>query len=309
VQVFRGRIIAIALILGAVTAALVYITLSQQAPKKQINQVKMVVSARDISRGSVLDATMLETHTVLETQAPHGVANSTDFVIGKVAVENMPAGAPVLTSSLAVKDRLSQSIEHFMRAVTVNVDTESGVGGFLKPGDRVDIVGTFNLNQGSISKTVLQNIELLALGGDFGNPPPAAPNGGMIGGQQKPSTVANPVPYVTVSVSSADAERLILAESKGKLRLVLRRSDDVAMVHTKGVTGRQILEGIPSDSVQKVDRITGKSLVTVSRPFKAPKITDFLKGIPPLGITPPPTQEKKVQVIKGSSVEEVSVPN
>ena len=51
-----------------------------------------------------------------------------------------------------------------MKAVTIRVNDVEGVGGFVLPGDRVDVVLTRQIDKGSAStEVVLQNARVLAV--------------------------------------------------------------------------------------------------------------------------------------------------
>src|SRR6185503_20702743 len=59
---------------------------------------------------------------------------------------------------------LSALVHEGMKAVTIRVNDVDGVGGFVLPGDRVDVVMTRQLEKGSaVSEVVLQNTRVLAI--------------------------------------------------------------------------------------------------------------------------------------------------
>ena len=84
-------------------------------------------------------------------------------------------GEPVLESRLAPKGAgagLPSMIPPGMRAVAVHVNEVVGVAGFVVPGMRVDVLISGNPpqgngNQGTLTKTLLQNIEVLSAGQEF----------------------------------------------------------------------------------------------------------------------------------------------
>lgn len=117
---------------------------------------------------------------------------------------------------------LSKKIESGKRAVTISVDKSLSMGGLLRPGHRVDILGTFT-SKGSfsikekISATLLQNVLVLATGSSV--TPDEDGNG-----TSRFSTV-------TLSVGLEEAEVLALATTSGKLSIVLRGRQDLSIVH------------------------------------------------------------------------------
>jgi pilus assembly protein CpaB len=216
-------------------------------------------------------------------------------VIGMVTVKDIGTGAPVTRDSVSQKYRLSQIVKPSMRAVTVSIDPIIGVGGFLKAGDRVDVIATFNVNNGTITKTVLQDVELIAIGPEaIEEEETVDPNTGRNGARPKPQTNA------TLAVFPSDAEKLVLAESKGRLRLSLRRPDDRSYVATPGVTGRGVLGIVPSDVPEK-----RQPVVRVSSGGPRPTPLMMQQPIMPL---PAAAQGKTVQVVRGTQVEDTPVP-
>jgi pilus assembly protein CpaB len=97
-----------------------------------------------------------------------------------------------------------------MRAVSVRVNDVVGVAGFLLPGNRVDVVAAYRERTDTHSETVVQNVKVLAV-------------------DQSASSDKNEpivVRAVTLEVSPADAEKLILAEQRGSIQLALRNPLD-----------------------------------------------------------------------------------
>jgi len=98
-------------------------------------------------------------------------------------------------------------------------------------------MGTFSVGQRTITRTVLQNVELLATGAQVEwvkQDPTAQPqNQGVLASNNNDPNAPQPkpaapqeVPNATIRVKPLDAEKLILAGSRGKLMLVLRGNTD-----------------------------------------------------------------------------------
>jgi pilus assembly protein CpaB len=104
-----------------------------------------------------------------------------DKLIGTVVRHPITAGEPVTQGSLvAPGDRgfLAAALGPGMRAVTVPVSAKTGVGGFVFPGDRVDLMLTQTVkrrrrpSRSSASETILRNLRVLATDQST-EPPPA----------------------------------------------------------------------------------------------------------------------------------------
>ena len=105
-----------------------------------------------------------------------------------------------------------------MRAMAVPLSAESAAGGFILPGDHVDVVMTHQLEGAGGAKrfasdTVLKNVRVLAIDQTTG-----APKGG--------SSVVGAT--ATLEVSSKQSEVLALSKAQGELALVLRSYADAA---------------------------------------------------------------------------------
>jgi len=112
-----------------------------------------------------------------------------------------------------------------MRAITLKVDDTISVAGFVRPGHHVDVVTTIDVDKDmgkTVSKTILQNVKVIATGQEVEN-----------SDEPKKSKL---VPTVTVLVTLEQAERLALAINAGTIRLVLRNHDDNTETPTEGVT-------------------------------------------------------------------------
>ncbi len=138
---------------------------------------------------------------------------------------NVEAGEPLTSQAIIPDGRdtnnfLAASIAPGMRAVAVAVKPDSSVGGFLSPGDYVDVIMSYSprmegdmreyageIVQRYASQTVLTNVKVLAVDQDSKD-------------QERPAKVAK---TVTIEVSKEGAEILALAESMGSISLALRR--------------------------------------------------------------------------------------
>lgn len=288
-QITKGKVLAAALVLGVITAGLVYWFLAKQASIAQANK-QVVIAAQEIPRNTPISVDMLRLGKT-EAEDP-GIATSLEMVVGKVAKDRFEAGEPIALQSIQSPGGLSGIVPPFMRAVTVALDPIIGVGGFLQPGNHVDVVATFNVNNGTVTKTVLQDVELLATGAE------------VVSGQEEgKGGKAKEQPNATLAVMPTDAEKLILAESKGKLRLTLRGPDDISFVRTNGITSRALLGHVPPDVPP-----TGQASPSYPTAYQPSLAASMAIPTPKLEPLPPPEPAgKTVMVIRGTKVEEAVV--
>ncbi len=181
--------------------------------------VSVVVSKAEIPHGVVVTEGLLTVKQVPKDLAPERRFSDMAEVVERVTSMMIPADMPVMPTMLAppgTTPGLGSKIPDGMRAVAVRVDEWSAVGGWLKPGVRVDVAAVFAVKEGrrtkSISKIILQNIEVAAVGASMGQDPQ--------------DTGPNVSRSVTLIVKPKDVAKLHLAASKGKIQLAMRGSLD-----------------------------------------------------------------------------------
>jgi pilus assembly protein CpaB len=134
---------------------------------------------------------------------------------GRVALRAIDANELITEKAVSGKDaRLSASplLGPEMRAVSVPIGEASGAGGFLAPGDRVDVYVTHPAVDDALPYTdqLMQNVRVLAVGQDKNV------------GKDKPEVVKT----ATLEVTPMQAQRVALALSVGQLSLSLRNLKD-----------------------------------------------------------------------------------
>lgn len=102
-----------------------------------------------------------------------------------------------------------------MRAFTINVDVTSGVSGFLRPGDVVDIFWSGNINGSDVTKLIDRQVKLIAINQDAD------------ADRSEETQIAR---TVTVEAKPQQVASLELAQRTGRLTLALVGTGDVAEV-------------------------------------------------------------------------------
>jgi len=225
---------AVAFGLFAAVSVSRYLSNAQATPR---NMQSVVVAKVDIPLGTKVVAEQLMTVQFPTGATPDGVFDKTDKIVGRVTVMNVAAREPVTDFKLAPEGSaggLAAVIPEGYRAMTVKVDDVIGVAGFLQPGTMVDVLTVIdppnqNLNNNPISKIVLQNVKVLASGQNLDRP--------------KNEREADTVKAVTLQVTPEQAEKLALASTEGKLRLVLRNTIDQGDEQTPGANKQSLLGG------------------------------------------------------------------
>ncbi|HEY7473041.1 MAG TPA: Flp pilus assembly protein CpaB [Gemmatimonadota bacterium] len=211
--------------IGAGFAVLRYLQTPTESLATQTSTRPVVVAARDVAAGSILQPLDIKVVEWPADLAPASYPSDQSAVLGRGLLAHVQADEPILESKLANRGAgggLPVVIPEGMRAISVKVDEVIGVAGFVLPGTRVDVLATFAVggySEDAVTRVILQNVEALAAGQT--TQPDA---------QGKPQTV----PVITLLVTPEEAEDLTLAATQGQIQLALRGTLDQQNVTTDG---------------------------------------------------------------------------
>ena len=202
--------------------------LARNAPKPtQVASQTVVVAKQPLRFGTELNASMLQEVPWPSDSLPAGAfAKINDVISGgrRVVLAAIEANEPVLALKITgagQRATLSALVKPGMKAVTIRVNDVEGVGGFVLPGDHVDVVLTRQLEKGSATtQVVLQNTRVLAVDQ-------------IADDRAAKATVAK---SVTLEVDTIEAQKLWLSSSVGSLSLLLRKAGETAETKTRKVT-------------------------------------------------------------------------
>lgn len=188
---------------------------------------KVLVAKRGLPVGTIITADAIgyqlwPQEMVQDAYFVEGEADM-DKLLGTVVRHPVTAGEPVTQGSLVSPgDRgfLAAALAPGMRAITVPVSEKTGVGGFIFPGDRVDLVLTQTVNgtEGQslqAAETILRNLRVLAT--DQSTETTTDENG---------KTVVRAIRTVTLEVTPRIGEKIAVAQTVGTLSLSLRSIAD-----------------------------------------------------------------------------------
>ena len=188
-------------------------------------RASIVLLARSLPVGAVIGERDLKVVSWPAEAVPNGYVRSIKDAVGRGIITPVAENEPLLEAKVSTKDAgggLPIIIRDGMRAISVRVDEVIGVAGFVLPGTRVDVLLTLDKNGDrpqSITKTLLQNVQILAAGQSVTRDK-----------EGKPQTVT----VMTLLVSPDNAELLTLATKEGRLQLALRNQLDTLPVSTIG---------------------------------------------------------------------------
>jgi len=244
-----------------------------QKMSKAHKTVTVAVAAEDLPLGVKLQSKMVKTAGYLEENLPSDFISDPESLAGRVVIAPIKNNEPVVEHHLAPKDvtigGVSAIIKSGSRAIAVKGDKVIGISGFIRPGNRVDVLATVK-HPGTkldVTKTVLENALVLATGTIM----------------QKDEKDSYPVDVYTLEVTPAEGEKLALAAAEGKLQFALRNLADTQNVITEGVTIPQLLssfdgpETIPK--TQSINQGGPKSAKKAKRVVRRRRLTmEVIKG-------------------------------
>jgi len=232
-----------ALVIALVTTVLVYQWLQGQRltdlpePEVVVEGVSVAVASADIPWGTPLTAETIRMVPYPEESIPKGHFTEQEALEGRVILTNLSKHEPILDSKLAPVDIKTGGVVAVMdpnkRAMAVKVNEVVGLPGFVQPGDRVDVMATFEnpkkkgAKREQITKVVLENTLVLATDTQM----------------ERASEDDEPkaVKVITLEVTIEEAEKLAMAENGGKLRLALRSPLNPEVKKTKGANFNDLL--------------------------------------------------------------------
>jgi pilus assembly protein CpaB len=223
----RARIVVI-LVAAVVAVGVAWLSDGILGGKNEAKSAKsegqeVLVAAHDLGVGETIKPeSMRWTRFPDESITPAMITRKTDAAIIKSMEQSRPvqpifAGEPMIERKLAKadsKDVLSSMLPKGKRAVTIKLNEESGVGGFILPNDRVDVLVIRTVGKKSTAEPVITNVRVLAL--DQSTTPTKKDENK---GEKKAGAFAK---TATLELEPEQAVALATAASLGKISLALR---------------------------------------------------------------------------------------
>jgi pilus assembly protein CpaB len=200
---------------------------ARAAAAPEITGPMVLVATRQLQVGTIIgpDSFRFQPWPKELVEQAYFLKDKTDAktLVGTVVRYPITAGQPLTQGALVHPDDrgfLAAALGAGMRAVTVKVSQEQGVGGFVFPGDRVDVVlaqeldikegGSYPDKQLFTAETIVTNVRVLATDQRF--------NAEDETGKTPVSTFGS----VTLEATPEIAEKIAVAQNMGKLSLALR---------------------------------------------------------------------------------------
>lgn len=181
--------------------------------------VEVLAAAQSIAFGHTIEAQKLTTIAWPRDALPPGAFTDYAALIASDGNQPRRARAAIAQGEIILASKVSnfgekvtivQTLGSNSRAMAIEVNAATGVGGFVTPGDKVDVILTRGANATLKTVTILQDVRVIGVD------------------QEADEKVKTPgvARTVTVEVSPDQGQRLALAQKAGTLSLTLRTLDE-----------------------------------------------------------------------------------
>jgi pilus assembly protein CpaB len=288
-------------VVAILVAVLVQASLGGQKEETNGEQTYVLVATKDLPIGAEISAGDLKWQSWPGSAFKGAIVRkddqkAEDALKGKM-IQRVSAGQPVLQSYIYKEGKgnlVAATLAPGMRAVAIPVKAYTMAGGFVAPGDFVDVILTYKISiqrdekteevaayiRKHVSETILKNIKVLAVDQE----------------SSREDDDAKIAKTVTLAVKSEEAEKLALASEMGDLTLALRGiGDDDMKINAEAITTDVELSGAmksmmrlkPSTESSKAIRIYSGPVMQEVNPRGVIKPVSATDGEAP----PPETEE------------------
>jgi len=238
-------LISLVLASGAVFIANKLIKPKGEGETSQVEYTTVVVAALDIPQWNTVDELDLTEKLWPKDAVTQDMFTDKAKVLGKIAIVNVFKDE-ALNAHRVVDAKggnvFSLGFPENMRAFTLRINDVSGVGGFLAPDNRVDvlaskklpgtIVQTLGTTEQTVTETLIQDIKVLAVDQEASTD------------AKKPVVVRS----VTLEMTPQQAEEVFNAQQQGTIQLALRNPTDRSL-YTKPELMASVVPSLPRPKV------------------------------------------------------------
>jgi len=222
------KLVAAIMLIGSLILIAIAYRLSSPPADKTTTPAKapeisyqIVTASRPLQPGDVIsEGDVVSTPTA---NRPANAFDATKEVLGKRLANTIAQGKPILASDLVTGNPIAQSLKTNERAIAIKVSEVIGVGGFIHPGDAVDVIAFIRKDNELVKENqavvMLHAVRVLSYGTELPAPDPATDKS-----PSKDETVKSKT-GINTAVIAVDADQtalVALVENLGILRLALR---------------------------------------------------------------------------------------
>jgi len=190
-------------------------------PVEQPRVMTVVVAKSDIAPRTLIRENMVQFKEVPADSVPNGAVTSIADVV------DCPAKITILAGDVITQRKLYKNTDQAgfvgnipadCRAVAINVSDVTGVAGFAKPGDHVDLMLVEKADDSATANIILQNVLLLSINQSMDR------NDFEVNadGEKNPSQAVNAPTIATFALRPEEVLRLVSASKLGDIYMMLR---------------------------------------------------------------------------------------
>lgn len=268
-------LLVVALGCGMVAAVAVSKAVMDQGSGEQAEAtVDIYVAVQNLQTNQKITPELVKLEPWPKSRMPEGAIVKLEQLEEKYTNQAMFAGEPIL----------QQKVVDFISSISTTLpngyrifDLPAGTSSYLKPGDHLDVIGTFKVDpNGSVaeSRTVMRDVEVFAINGVMVRDPDGKPAAG-------PS-------MLQLKVKESQIEALTLAQKLGELRVTLRPfgEENKDLGPSNVDNGESFLSWVQQSGKTEAEPIKSTPLVqgSFSDPVKKPEPNEMLI-ITPTGVS------------------------
>lgn len=214
-----------AIIAGIIAVLLIWLFAGGKSKPKE-EYVSVIVTKRDISANTVVSNEDIEIKKLPSKLIPANAVKNLSQTVGMRVSRDVKKGEILTTDVLYTVSSIV--VPEGYVALGLKIDNISGVGGLIKPGDLVNVIGfqriqrAGGMGQDMVSATVLQNIKVLFVDGV----------------SQKESKIST----VVLQLTPEDAQKLVFLYNSGNYALALKNPNDTFIYPIKSTTIKNIVD-------------------------------------------------------------------
>ena len=233
-------IIAVVMALLAVVMINTYLNREKQKYKIQLQETYVVVATQNIPKGATVLPKMLRQIKFPVQYMQPGALQNPNAAVGKIALADIIKDEQILSTKLTTvrktEDSLAVRLPTGKRAFTIKIDPLMAVGGQIRTGDYIDIIGSFPYTQNIDGRAVTENVsvtlfqKILVMGIN-------SSGGGLV---------------FILALTPQEAAILSYAMTQGALRFVLRQPLDTAIESVPPIEANALWQYILSTLGQQI---------------------------------------------------------
>jgi pilus assembly protein CpaB len=204
----------------------------ERAPR--IATAPMLIALKEIPAGAAITPSLFRLESRPIDGVEQQVVSDFDSVKGAATRLVIAANTPLLKTAItkaSTATDITSRIPNGYRAVSISVDAQSGVEGWVQPGAAVDITWATDQEQQAVVSTIVENARVLSVERSL-EPKP------QVKGETPEPMRPN---LITLLVAIADAQKIHLAKASGSLNLSLRGAEDASKVGSSIISSETLL--------------------------------------------------------------------